>query len=498
MVNRPEPYSGCAELEGHGPSTIETNIPLRLDRLPWARFHLFVVAALGVTWLLDGLEVTVVGSIGPALLDRQSLGLAPRDIGVLGSGYVAGAVVGALVFGWLADRYGRRAVFYITLGIYLLGVAGCSAAWNFSSLAVFRFVTGAGIGGEYAAINSAIDELVPARLRGRVALFVNGSYWIGAAMGAAASLALLDPKIIPAAFGWRLGFGIGGILGLCILFCRRYVPESPRWLITHGRHAVAEQTVADIEARIERQTGIHLPPVQGRVKTVIWKSGGVSHLITMMAGIYRARSLTVIVLMAAQAFLYNALFFTYSLVLSRYYRVAHDHIGLYILPLSAGNFFGPLLLGRFFDTIGRRRMMTATFAASALLVAVTSLLFLEGDLSGETQTVAWVIIFFFASPAASSVYLLAGEIFPLETRALAIAVFYAIGTAIGGIAGPWVFGALIADGGRGALAAGYLMAGLLMAIAAVTVWKFGIDAENKALEALVLPDRGALSKRASL
>ena len=493
-----EPHSGCAELEERGASTIETNIPLRLDRLPWARFHLFVVAALGVTWLLDGLEVTVVGSIGPALLDRQSLGLAPRDIGVLGSCYVAGAVVGALVFGWLADRYGRRAVFYITLVTYLLGVAGCSAAWNFGSLAAFRLVTGAGIGGEYAAINSAIDELVPARLRGRVALFVNGSYWIGAAMGAAASLALLDPEIVSPAFGWRLGFGIGGILGLCILFCRRYVPESPRWLIVHGRQAVAEKTVADIEAKIERQTGIPLTPVRGRVKIATWKSAGLSHLMAMMMGAYRARSLTVIVLMIAQAFLFNALFFTYSLVLSQYYQVPHDRIGLYILPLSAGNFLGPLLLGRFFDTTGRRRMMTMTFAASALLVAVTALLFLEGELSGESQTVAWVIIFFFASPAASSVYLLAGEIFPIETRALAIAVFYAIGTAIGGIAGPWVFGALIADGSREALSAGYLLAGLLMAIAAVTVWKFGVDAENKPLEALALPDQRPRSKHASL
>jgi MFS family permease len=466
---------------------IATDVPARLDRLPWSRFHLLVVIALGVTWMLDGLEVTIVGSIGPALQDRHSLSLSPQEIGSLASCYIAGAVIGAVVFGWLADRYGRRSVFYVTLGTYLVGVLASTFAWDFASLALFRFVTGAGIGGEYAAINSAIDELVPARLRGRIALFVNGSYWIGAGVGAAASLALLDAAIFPAGLGWRLGFGVGGVLGLGILFFRRYVPESPRWFLIHRRHDEARQVVGAIEATIENRAGTSLPPAEGRVTIHPDRRTGFLGVIAVMAGPYRARSLLVIVLMVAQAFLYNAIFFTYGLVLNRYYQVPQGRIGLYILPLAVGNFLGPALLGRFFDTIGRRRMMAVCFALSALLVAATAWFFVAGGLSGVTQTAFWMVIFFFASAAASSVYLLASEIFPIEMRALAIALFYAFGTALGGIAAPWLFGMLIGAGTRGALGVGYLAAGVLMALAALVVWKYGVDAENKSLEAIALP-----------
>jgi MFS family permease len=470
-----------------GGSGIPTDVPARLDRLPWSRFHTLVVTALGVTWLLDGLEVTIVGSIGPALQDKQSLGLSAENVGALASCYVGGAVVGAVLFGWLADRYGRRAVFYITLATYLVGVLASSCAWSFASLALCRILTGAGIGGEYAAINSAIDELVPARLRGRTALFVNGSYWIGAGIGAAASLLLLDAALFPATIGWRLGFGLGGVLGLFILFLRRFVPESPRWLIVHRRHDEARQVVGTIEESIAQHAGAPLPLPEGRTTIHPDRRASFLGVIRVMAGPYRARSLLVIGLMVAQAFLYNALFFTYGLVLTRYYQVAEDRIGLYILPLAVGNFLGPALLGRFFDTIGRRRMMAASFALSGILVALTAWLFVAGALSGAGQTLCWMVIFFFASAAASSVYLLASEIFPLEMRALAIALFYAFGTALGGIAAPWIFGRLIGAGTRGALGGGYLAAGVLMGLAALLVWKFGVDSENKSLEAIALP-----------
>ncbi|USI72538.1 MFS transporter [Sphingomonas morindae] len=467
--------------------TIETDIPARLDRLPWSRFHLLVIVALGVTWVLDGLEVTIVGAIGPLLQRPETLGLGTAQVGLMASLYVAGAVIGALGFGWLTDRVGRRPVFYATLLLYLAGVLASACAWGPASFGLFRLVTGLGIGGEYAAINSAIDELIPARLRGRIDLLVNGSFWLGAALGAAATPLLLDPTRLPLDLGWRLGFGIGGALGLSILVLRRYVPESPRWLLTHGRADEAETIVAGIERRVAQATGQPLARAEGRLRVRPRRRFGFRPIFAAMLGTHRARSLLALVLMIAQAFLFNAVFFTYGLVLTRFYGIADQRIGLYLLPLALGNFLGPLLLGPFFDRIGRRRMIAGTFLVSALLLAATAALFATGALSAISQTAAWIAIFFFASAAASSAYLTASEIFPLETRALAIAVFYALGTLIGGSTAPWLFGRLIATGAATPLALGYGGAALLLLVAAFTEWRLGIDAENKALEDIAAP-----------
>ena len=466
---------------------LQTDIPARLDRLPWSRFHVLVVIALGVTWVLDGLEVTIVGSIGPVLQDRRTLGLGAADIGSLASCYVGGAVLGALLFGWLTDRLGRRFIFNVTLGVYVVGVLLSACAWDFWSLAAFRIVTGLGIGGEYAAINSAIDELIPARLRGRVDLMVNGTYWAGAAIGAAASIPLLSGAFVGLDLGWRLGFGIGGVLGLGVLLLRHWVPESPRWLVTHGRGAEADATMADIEARVSAHSG-PLPPASGESLTVHpSRSFGFGVVLGAMLGRYRLRSLLALVLMTAQAFLFNAVFFTYGLVLQHFYHVPDARIGLYILPLAAGNFAGPMLLGHLFDSVGRRRMIAGTYALSGVLLTLTAVLFGMGVLDATTQTACWVAVFFVASAAASSAYLTASEIFPLETRALAIAMFYALGTAAGGVAAPWILGTLIGTGSAWSVSYGYLVAAGLMALGAVTEAFLGIDAEGKSLESIAEP-----------
>jgi MFS family permease len=466
--------------------TIETDIPARLDRLPWSRFHLLIVIALGITWVLDGLEVTIVGSIGPMLQDKATLGLSVQDVGALASVYVAGAVAGALLFGWLTDRFGRRLIFNITLGLYVAGVLASACAWNFWSLAAFRVLTGLGIGGEYAAINSAIDELIPARLRGRVDLMVNGSYWGGAALGAVGALLLLSGDMVPPSLGWRLGFGIGGVLGLGVLVLRRWVPESPRWLVTHGRVEEAERTVADVERHVAESTGQALPAAEGRLTVHPHKVFGFGVIFRSMLGENRARSFLAMTLMVAQAFLFNAVFFTYGLVLTTSYHVPAARIGVFILPLALGNLAGPLLLGHFFDTVGRRKMITGTYGISGILMVLTAVGFAGGIFTAWTQTAAWVGIFFFASAAASSAYLTASEIFPLETRALAIALFYALGTLIGGVAAPALFSRLI-GAGIGAVAWGYAAAAALMLVAAgVEVW-LGIDAEGKSLESIAKP-----------
>ncbi|WP_298956104.1 MFS transporter [uncultured Methylobacterium sp.] len=458
-----------------------------MDRLPWSRFHLMLVIALGVTWILDGLEVTIVGAIGPVLQDPKALGFSVQQVGLSASFYVVGAVVGALVFGWLTDRYGRRLVFYTTLAIYIAGVIASALAWDFWSFALFRLVTGLGIGGEYAAINSAIDELIPAKYRGRVDLIVNGSFWVGAAAGAGASLLLLDPAIIDPDTGWRLGFGVGGVLGLGILFLRRHVPESPRWLVTHGRQDEAERTLAEIERRIEAETGRPLPKAEGILEVHPKTSFGFGEIFASMLGPHRGRSLLALVLMIAQAFLFNAVFFTYGLVLAKFYGIPETRAGIYLVPLAIGNFMGPLLLGHLFDTVGRRRMIAGTFLVSGVLLAATAWLFALDVLTAWTQTAAWIAIFFFASAAASSAYLTASEIFPLETRALAIAVFYALGTGAGGVVAPWLFTRLIETGMHGALAAGYAGAAILLAVAAFTEWTLGVDAEGKSLEDIADP-----------
>jgi MFS family permease len=472
------------------PSTshlIRTDIPARLDRLPWSRFHVLVVTGLGITWILDGLEVTIVGSLGPALQRAETLNLTSSGLGAIASFYVVGAVIGALVFGWITDRYGRRLVFYLTLIIYLAGVLLSAVAWDFWSFALFRMVTGLGIGGEYAAVNSAIDELIPAKYRGRVDLIVNGSFWLGAAAGALAVPFLLDPDLFAPNIGWRLGFAIGGVLGLSILLLRGFVPESPRWLVTHMKEQQAEQTVRRIEAEVEAVTGERLPAPVGILEVRPRKSFGIDLILSAMLGKYRQRSILALTLMVAQSFLYNSVFFTFGLILATFYHVPEQQIGFYVLPLALGNFCGPLLLGTLFDTIGRRKMIAGTFCVSGLLLLITAYLFAAGLLSQTTQTIAWVAIFFFASAAASSAYLTASEIFPLETRALAIACFYALGTAIGGSVSPLLFGWLIESGSAWYVAAGYVFAAALLILAGVTEWKIGVDAEGKSLESIADP-----------
>jgi MFS family permease len=466
------------------PDAIRSDIPARLDRLPWSRFHWLVVCALGVTWILDGLEVTFKGAVSGVLQLPETFGFTAAQIGLLGSGYLGGAVLGALVFGRLTDRYGRKKLFFITLAVYLAGVGASAFAWDFWSFFAFRFLTGCGIGGEYAAINSAIDELIPARHRGRVGLMINGSFWLGAALGSGATVLLLDPALFAVDLGWRLGFGIGAALGLLILACRRFIPESPRWLLTHGRAEEAERIVADIERRI----GGTLPAPQGApIELHPRRSFGLAFVARVMFTRYRTRSALCVMLMMSQAFLYNAIFFTYALVLTRFYAVPAGETGLYLLPFAIGNFLGPLVLGPWFDTVGRRPMIALTYGTSAALLALTGWLFSEGLLSAAGQTALWSVTFFFASAAASSAYLTASEVFPLEIRALAIAIFFAVGTGAGGVLAPWLFGTLIGTGSRGAVFAGYLAGAMLMLLAVGAVLAYGVRAERKSLEEIAPP-----------
>ncbi len=461
---------------------------MRMDRLPWSQFHWLVVLSLGITWILDGLEVTLVGAISGVLGNPRTLGFTPGQIGLIASWYIAGAVLGALVFGWATDRYGRRKLFFVTLAIYLCGVGLTAAAWNLWSFCLFRFLTGAGIGGEYSAINSAIDELIPARLRGRVDLIVNGSYWLGAAAGSLSTIVILNPRLLPINLGWRLGFLVGGVIGLAVLFLRRYVPESPRWLLTHGHAAEAERVTAEIEGRVKESSGCELPAPEGApLRIQARETYGFGMVARAMFRQYRARSALGLSLMIAQAFFYNALFFTYALVLTKFYHVAGEKTGLYLLPFAVGNFLGPLCLGHWFDTIGRRAMIAGTYTLSAALLVLTAVFFARGALSAFGQTALWTVIFFFASPAASSAYLTVSEIFPLETRGLAIAFFFAVGTGIGGVMAPWLFGTLIGTGARANLMWGYIGSAGLMLAAAVVEGIWGVQAEQKGLESLARP-----------
>lgn len=466
---------------------VHTDVPARLDRLPWSRFHRLVVVALGITWILDGLEVTLAGSVAAALQTSPRLQLTAEQVGLTGSAYLAGAVLGALFFGYLTDRWGRKRLFNVTLGVYLVATALTAFAWDFSSFLLFRFLTGAGIGGEYSAINSAIQELIPARLRGRIDLAINGSFWVGAAGGAALSVWLLDPELLGPDMGWRLAFASGAILGLVILYLRRFLPESPRWLMLHGQPGEAARVVSEIEARVEASEGVKLPPV------TITLALSDTHRTTMLSVArtllrqYPGRTTLGLVLMASQAFVYNAIFFTYALVLTKHYGVAADRVGLYILPFAVGNFLGPLLLGPLFDSIGRKAMIFATYSISGLLLAATAQMFAWGMLDATTQTAMWSIVFFFASAAASAAYLTVGESFPLEIRALTIALFYALGTLLGGVGGPWLFGILIASESPTEIVSGYLLGAVLMVAAALVALKLGINAERRSLEEVALP-----------
>jgi MFS family permease len=468
--------------------TIESYVPARLDRMPWSRWHWLIVVSLGATWVLDGLEVTLAGSLGGILTRPETLGLSPTQVGASATFYLAGAVIGALLFGYGTDRLGRKKLFFITVAVYLVGTGLTAFSWSFASYAFFRALTGAGIGGEYAAINSAIDELIPARVRGRVDLMINGSYWAGAALGSAATIVLLDPRVFPIWLGWRFAFGIGATLGLVIIFFRRWIPESPRWLMIHGRNDEAEQIVDEVERKIGSSAVIDRrysdsPPTRIHTRThtpwhEIWNAIMHEH---------RQRSLLGFVLMLTQAFFYNAIFFTYALVLMRFYGVPANSVGGYLLPFALGNVLGPLILGHLFDTIGRKKMIAATYGLAGILLAITGCLFHAGLLTAQTQTLAWTIIFFIASAAASSAYLTVSEIFPLEIRASAIAIFYAIGTLAGGVGAPILFGWIIGTGSSNALFAGYLVAAVLMIVGALTELWIGVAAERRSLEHIAPP-----------
>jgi MFS family permease len=408
-------------------------------------------------------------------------------MGFTASAYLAGAVAGALFFGYLMDRLGRKNLFMVTLVVYLVATVLTAFSWNLASFALFRFFTGAGIGGEYSAVNSAIDELIPARVRGHVDLAINGSWWVGTAVGSASSLVLLDPQLINVSLGWRLMFGIGAVLGVAVLLIRRYVPESPRWLMTHGRIEEANQVVRSIEATVKREAHLHqLPPPDG---TITIRQRGPIGFVTVARTLfqeYPTRTVLGLTLMSTQAFLYNAIFFTYALVLSTFYGVSASSVGLYIFPFAVGNFLGPLLLGRFFDVWGRKVMIACTYILSGVLLAITGWFFMQGMLNAVTQTIAWSVIFFFASAGASSGYLTVSEIFPLEIRAMAIAFFYAVGTGIGGTVAPWLFGKLIATSARSVFYGDLVGAGL-MVLGGIVAMVWAVPAERRSLEAIARP-----------
>ncbi len=469
--------------------TIRTRIPARMDRLPWSRWHWMVVVGLGTVWILDGLEVTIVGAIGSRLTEKSSgLGLTSGEVGLAAAVYVAGACAGALFFGYLTDRFGRKKLFMITLGLYLL--ATVATAFSFTPVFFFacRFFTGAGIGGEYSAINSAIDELIPARRRGVVDLAINGSYWLGTAFGAVLTVFLLNTAIFPANLGWRLAFGLGAVLGLTILLVRRNVPESPRWMFIHGLDEDAETQVAEIEQQVEEQTGDHLDEVgdDDEIEIEQRRSTGFGEIVRVALSKYPKRFVLGLSLFIGQAFLYNAVFFTYALVLTKLLHVPDDVAPWALVPIAVGNFLGPVLLGRLFDSIGRRIMISVSYIGSGVLLVGTGILFDARILDATWLTVCWVIVFFLASAGASSAYLTVSEIFPMETRAMAIAFFYAVGTALGGIVGPLLFGQFVSMG-ISAVAVGYFIgAGLMIAAGLVEVF-LGVDAENRSLEDVADP-----------
>jgi len=484
--------------------TIESYVPARLDRLPWSSWHWLIVASLGATWILDGIEVTLAGALGGILTRPETLGLTAARVGGSATCYLAGAVLGALLFGYGTDRFGRKKLFFVTVAVYLIGTALSAFSWNFWSYALFRAITGAGIGGEYAAVNSAIDELIPARVRGRVDLIINGSYWVGAALGAAGTLVLLNPNYVPIWLGWRFAFAIGATLGLIVIFFRRWIPESPRWLMIHGRNDEAEQIVAEVEKKIAAEPSDGVVEDWNNVSERGVITSSLQHLNTSIrvrtrthtprheiwnaiVHEHRRRSFLGLVLMATQAFFYNAIFFTYALVLMRFYSVPENEVGAYLLPFALGNVLGPLLLGHLFDTIGRKPMIAATYGLAGILLALTGCFFHAGLLTAQTQTLAWTIIFFIASAAASSAYLTVSEIFPLEIRAMAIAIFFAIGTLVGGVGAPVLFGWIIGTGSSTALFLGYLLAAALMVFGAATEAWIGVPAERRPLEHIATP-----------
>jgi MFS family permease len=464
-------------------------VPARMDRLPWTRFHWRVILGLGAARILDGLEIQMVSTVGTVLQDQGTLHLTAAEVGLTGSIYLLGEVVGALVFGRITDLVGRKRLFILTLALYLAASGLAAFSFSFWFLLLCRFFAGAGIGGEYTAINSAIDELIPSYYRGRTDIAVNGTYWAGAMIGAAASIFLLNPSLLPLNIGWRVGFLIGPVLGVVIIYVRHVLPESPRWLMTHGREEEAERIVSEIEDQARRQ-GVQLAPVPEEKAIEVTGRGVVNYvqIARTMLKEYLSRSFLGFSMMVTQAFLYNAIFFTYSLVLANFYHVKPDQIGYYFFPFALGNLLGPLTIGHLFDTVGRRKMIMFTYCVSAIFLAISGWMFNAGLLSALTQTVFWCVIFFLASAGASSAYLTVSEIFPLELRGQAIAFFFAISQLAGGVAAPTLFGALIGAGtNRAPLTYGYLFGAAVMLAGGLIAWFFGVNAERKALEEVALP-----------
>jgi MFS family permease len=471
---------------------VRSLVPARMDRLPWTGFHRLVIVGLGVSWILDGLEIQVVSLVSGPLTDPRTLNLTTGQVGFLGSMYLIGEVVGALFFGRLADKLGRKRLFVVTLGIYLAGSGLGGLAWDYWSLLVCRFIAGTGIGGEYTAINAAIDELIPSRYRGRVDIAVNGTYWAGAAIGSALGLYLFSSHV-PINWGWRIGFFIGPVLGLFVIFVRRAIPESPRWLMTHGRNDEAERVVDEIEERL-RQQGVDLEPVDERKALEVTESPrlGVMELSRVFFGKYPRRSFVGFTMMVTQAFLYNSIFFSYALVLKVFYKIPAGHIPYFFFPFAVGNFLGPLILGPLFDTVGRRKMIFATYGLSGILLYVSAYLFHQGSLTATTQTIFWCVIFFFASAGASSAYLTVSETFPLELRGQAISYFFALSQGAGGVIAPWLFGHLIGGAHNthvhaGPLTIGYVIGASIMLLGGVVALFFGVDAERQSLEDIANP-----------
>jgi MFS family permease len=469
--------------------TIRTQIPARLDRLPWSRFHWRVIIGLGTVWILDGLEVTIVGGIAGRVGEKGAgVGISAANVsGLAASLYVAGACVGALVFGQLTDRFGRKKLFMITLGVYL--AATTLTAFSFSPLwfYVFRFFTGFGIGGEYSAINSAIDELIPARNRGRVDITINGSYWAGAAGGALLAVLALNTSVFAVNLGWRLCFALGAVLGLGVLLVRRNVPESPRWLFIHGREEEADRVVSDIEREVRESSGAELPEPKGEITVRQRRVIPLSLTVRSVVTLYPRRTVLGLALFVGQAFLYNSILFGLGTLLGTYFKVSTGDVPYYLAIFAVGNLFGPLVLGRLFDTVGRKPMIAGTYVLSGVLLVITALLFQAHDLNATSLTVALSIVFFFASAGVSAAYLTVSEVFPMETRALCISVFYAVGTGLGGITGPLLFSKLISTGDYSQAALALILGAAMMILGGLAELVFGVKAERRSLEDIARP-----------
>ncbi|NJQ03533.1 MFS transporter [Streptomyces zingiberis] len=475
---------------GAGGEAVATAVPARLDRLPWSRWHWTIVIGLGTVWILDGLEVTVVGNIAGRLSEEGS-GLPISSAQVTGTAaalYVAGACLGALFFGRLTDRFGRKKLFILTLAVYLAATALTAVSFSSWWFFAFRFLTGFGIGGEYAAINSAVDELIPSKYRGRVDLIINGSFWLGAVGGSLLSIVMLDTDIFPKDVGWRLTFALGVVLGLVILLVRRNVPESPRWLFIHGRGEEAERLVGEAEEQIKAEKGLdELPEHAGEIEIHQRKSIGFGLIARTVFSRYRRRAVLGFSLFVGQAFLYNAITFGFGAILTKFFDVDTGSTGYFFAVIALGNFLGPLLLGKLFDTLGRKIMISGTYLLSGILLFVTAWLFDGGHLTATTLTACWCVVLFFASAGASSAYLTVSEVFPMETRAMSIAFFYAIGTAAGGISGPLVFARLTESGVVGDTVLAFQIGAVLMTLAGLVAAALAVPAERRSLEDIATP-----------